>query len=113
MQLIRQLEQETPVLAVIDPGTGHIAARFEGRELQALIECGELPLWELFDTSAKREHQLIRRLVLLACRANCRARAGQPCIATDCAWHPERQANGARLSIDYASQHTQPPKATA
>jgi len=113
MQLIRQLEQETPVLAVIDSCSGHIAARFEGRELQALIECGELPLRELFDTSAKIEHQLIRRLVLLACRANCRARAGQPCIATDCAWHPERQANGTRASTDHAYQHSQPQKVTA
>jgi len=113
MHLIRQLEQETPALAVIDPCSGYVAARFEGRELQALIECGELPLWELFDTSAKMEHQLIRRLVLLACRANCRARAGQPCIATDCAWHPERQANGARASTDHVYQHSQPPGATA
>ncbi|MGC9456126.1 MAG: hypothetical protein ACP5DC_01260 [Halothiobacillaceae bacterium] len=88
MQLVKNLESETPWVEVRDPQTGRVAARFAGEELRALVTDGRLPLTVLLCDRPEGAHQAIRRLLLLACQKHCRLQSGLACLAGDCDLHP-------------------------
>ncbi|MFW6342564.1 MAG: hypothetical protein ACOC00_06045 [Halothiobacillaceae bacterium] len=97
--MVKNLEAERPWIEVRDPETGRVAARFAGDELRALVQDGRLSLGLLLSTRPERNHETIRRLLLLECQRQCRLRCGLSCLAGDCDLNP-RSIDAANAPVD-------------
>jgi hypothetical protein len=62
------LERCSPRLKIVDTDTRNTIAHFEGAEVGQLFADGVLTLGELTVTDSSAQHDMVRELLLMACR---------------------------------------------
>jgi hypothetical protein len=72
------LERCSPYLKIVDADTRNTIARFEGAEVNQLFADGVLTPGELTMTDFPAQHEMVRELLLMACRRRIRDRACGP-----------------------------------